>query len=237
MIDQKKKRRAGFYWKQEGNDETPYISVTEILKNTIPKPQLQYWFGQQVYYAVSKDPAIDEKTALYSPFATAKTAANRGSIIHSIIEARQQSGAIVSPMDEELRGYATSFNQWIEVTRPEFLGKEKTVFLEKLRVAGTLDAIVKVNGKNYVVDFKTNKEGTIYPEAHLQVSAYIEALKNSEEKIEGGLLVGLSKDGNYTMESCRDGYETFKHCFHLYTFLQEEKLNKIGWFNPTKGNV
>jgi hypothetical protein len=97
---------------------------------------------------------------------------------------------------------------------------EKTVVNEEYGFAGTLDMIADIGGKRYVIDFKTSKDGTVYPEAHMQVSAYIKSLSG----IDGGIIVGLAPDGTYNHQICRDGFEPFIHALGLYRFINEEKL-------------
>ena len=61
--DQRNDRRGGFYWV----DNKPYVSVTTAL-SVIDKPALRYWFGKQVYLAMTKDPTLNEKAALSAPY-------------------------------------------------------------------------------------------------------------------------------------------------------------------------
>lgn len=213
-------RRAGMYWV----NNQPYVSVTECLK-IIAKPAVQYWYGQQVYYATQKDPRIDEREALAAPYKVSKEAQTRGTTIHSLIEAYKQSGAVISSVPEPLQGYAQAFYTWIDTVKPEILECERTVICEDERYAGTLDMLCAINGKKYVVDFKTSKDGSIYQEAHMQVSAYLHCL----DDVEGGIIVSLSKDGKPTHQHARNGYEAFKACLKLYTFLQHDKLLALGW--------
>lgn len=219
MANQTEKRRGGFYW--DGN--TPYISVTNVLK-IIDKPAIQYWFGQQVYHAMVKDPSIDERTALNAPYATSGSAKDRGTTIHSIIEAHKAGADRIVPGVAEFRGYAKAFYDWFDDIKPELIDAEKTVFNRELGYAGTLDMLANIGGKPHVIDFKTSKKGAIYDEAHLQVSAYREA-----EGVSEGLIVALAEDGTYTQAKARDGFEAFKHALGLYAFLNDEKLKSVGW--------
>ena len=68
-----------------------------------------------------------------------------------------------------------SFVEWANEAKPKFLHKEMTVVSKEYGYAGTVDCIAEINGEVYVIDWKTSQY--IWPEYELQVSAYLEALK------------------------------------------------------------
>lgn len=215
-------RRGGFYWNDEGK---PYVSVTTIFKDVISKPQLMYWFGREVYLEVIKNPSIDERTALAAPYKTSESAAERGSTIHSLAESFKTTGKKIENVPAQYKGYANALYSWIDAFHPNFLENEKRVFNDAYGYAGTLDAIIELNGQKYVIDFKTSKDGTVYQEAHLQVSAYINCLPD----VKGGIIVGLAADGTYNHQVCKDGFKAFVHALELYKFLNQDKLIKLGY--------
>lgn len=222
-MDLKQKRRAGMYFHDSGK---AYISVTEVLK-VINKPVLQHWYGQQVYYAVVKDPAIDERAALASPYQVAMKAADRGTTIHSLIEAYKQSGSVIQTVPEAYKGYAQAFYEWANVFNPEILECERSIFNHEQRYAGTLDMLAKIGDKTFVVDFKTNKKGDVYSEAHMQVSAYLEVMRS--EGVTDGIIVSLAENGTYTHKTVKDGYKAFLAALQIYKFTNDTKLLKLGW--------
>jgi len=217
------KKRGGFYFHPTTNK--PYVSVTTVLKDVIAKPQLQYWYGQQVYLAMVKDPSINERTALNAPYQTAENAAERGSTIHSLAEAYKTTGNQIENVPVQYKGYANALYKWIADFKPKFLENEKKVFNDQYGYAGTLDALIELNGEKYVVDFKTSKDGHIYTEAHLQVSAYIKC----EPDVKGGIIIGFAEDGTYNHTICKPGFDAFIHALELYKFLNQEKLMKVGY--------
>ena len=219
-MNQTNKRRGGFYW----IGEKPYISVTNILRDVLDKPALRYWFGREVYYAMVKDPMIDERTAMGAPYKTSGKAKDRGSTIHSIIEAHKKGAPRIIPNDDELKGYASAFYDWFDAVNPTVLEAERTTINEEYGYAGTLDMLAEIGGKKHVIDFKTSKKGEVYSEAHLQVSAYMHS-----EGVSDGLIVALAADGSYSHVKARDGFEAFKHALELYKFVNEEKLIKVNY--------
>lgn len=224
----KDQRRGGFYFK----DGRAYVSVTHVL-GVIDKPALRYWFGEQVYYAMVKDPTLDKKTALAAPHAVSDKAKNRGSTIHSIVEAYKKGVRLdTKTIPEEFRGYAQAFYKWAESMDITVLAQEKTIFSEAHQYAGTLDLLVKHNGKKeiWVIDVKTGKG--IYPEAFMQIAAYKNALEENGQPVNGAGIVLLNESGEYTFQLSNDTmvkFHGFKACLDIYRALNEEMLKKIGF--------
>ena len=222
-MDKRNERRGGFYWK----GEIPYISVTNVLK-VIDKSALRYWFGQKVYRAIAKNPELTEREALAVPYQNAKGAAERGSTVHSVVEAFKNTGKVpLQGIPEKYQGYVKAFYSWVDDVKPEFLENERTVFNEQYKYAGTLDVLCKLNGKPVVVDIKTSKNAAVYDEAHMQISAYLKCVES--EAVDGGYIVSLGEEGQYNMVKARDGFKAFLHALGLYEFINYEKLEDIGW--------
>lgn len=188
----KNKRRGGFYWRED----VPYVSVTEILK--IPdKPALRYWFGQQVYRAMVLNPSMSEQEALAAPYQTSKSAMSRGTTVHSIVEAYKHTNEHIDSIPEDFRGYARAFYKWIGDYGAAIVDRERSVFSEKYKLAGTLDltATLQVDDLPYVIDIKTGKD--IYEEAFYQTAAYRHMLAEEGIKTQGVAVLLLREDGEY----------------------------------------
>lgn len=224
-MNQKNEKRGGMYWK--GNKA--YLAVTEVLK-IIDKPQLRYWFGQQVYYAMVKDPSLEEKEALSAPYKTSDKAKVRGTTVHSIVEAYRKNGVEVKFETEEAEktfgGYRDAFLKWIKELDITIVENEKTVFSEKYGYAGTLDLLVRINGnkETTLVDVKTGKD--IYPESALQVSAYRNALEEQGIEIKECAVLLLMENGTYKYEVCENRLDGFLAAKTLYEQINYEKLVK-----------
>jgi PD-(D/E)XK nuclease superfamily protein len=83
--------------------------------------------------------------------------------------------------DDEISPYLDALERdWLLAFRPSYEAAEMTVVHETWGYAGTLDAIVTIGGKRYIVDYKSgatdlNERGRLrgpYPEAALQLAAY-----------------------------------------------------------------
>jgi hypothetical protein len=240
--DQRGNRRGGFYWE----NEKPYVSVTNVLK-VIDKPALRYWFGKEVFLAMVKDPTLDEKAALSAPYQKSDKAKDRGTTVHSIVEAYKHSEKYIESVPAEFKGYAQAFYDWTRDNHVTILEHEKTVINEMDGYAGTLDLLVQLNGSPhyYVIDVKTGKD--IYPEAFLQLSAYRRALQSQNKVKKGGtwgelgetlgkmsMKIGvllLQEDGSYKFEkSERDYFDIFLSAKKLWEWQNEGLLNKMGYY-------
>lgn len=219
MADKTKKRRAGFYWL----DDKPYVSVTNVLK-IIDKPALRYWFGQQVYYAVAKDPTLNEREALSAPYRTSKSAASRGTAIHRVIETFKNDPEVINHVPEEYKGYVEAFVKWYKDIKPEFLETEKTVVSHEHKYAGTLDLKAKIGGEECLIDFKTSKDGKVYDEAHIQLSAYCKA-----EGTPRGFIIGLGENGNYNHVEADLDFEVFLASKKIWEFKNRKMIESIGY--------
>lgn len=160
-----------YVWKEKS-----YVSVTTVLKS-LPKEALQAWRERQIINSAIENklalPEMEDKdiTALLSSSSTAHrdTAGNIGSSIHSYID-KMSKGIVSVPPNENIAGYINSFRQFVNDWNPIFHENEATVFSNTWGYAGTMDALVEINGRLHILDFKTGKR--VYPEAALQMSAY-----------------------------------------------------------------
>lgn len=218
-------RRAGFYW----NGDKPYLSVTTVLQ-AIDKPALRYWFGKEVYYAMVKDPSLSEKAALSAPYQTSGKAKDRGSSIHSIVEAYKSTGDPIDTIPSPLREYAVAFYDFMRDHKATMLEQEKTVFSDEHRLAGTLDIYAEIEGRKFIIDVKTGKD--IYPEVGLQLSAYREMLGKPVDEI-AVLLLETGQDGypttKYKFQTLKPDFETFLAAKRVWEWLNQDKCVKIGY--------
>jgi hypothetical protein len=186
-----KGRRGEFYWV----DGQPYVSVTKII-SVLDKPALRYWFGQQVYRAFAADPGLSEKDALSAPYQTSNKAKDRGTTVHSIVEAWKQSQAHIDTIPDQFKGYAEAFYEFVKTNHVKVIENERTVVSKKYGFAGTLDVLANINGNEtpLIIDVKTGKG--LYPEVQLQLSAYQQGLKENGINANLSALL-LREDGSF----------------------------------------
>lgn len=90
-----------------------------------------------------------------------------------------------------------AFVRWYDARKPRVIHSECVVGItsdEEYNYAGKFDLIAEIDGKTYIIDFKTSTG--IYSEAFLQLAAYQYACeKESGLKIDGRMIVRIGKDG------------------------------------------
>jgi len=222
-MDKRNERRGGFYWIKD----KPYISVTNVLK-VIDKPPLRYWYGNQIYWAMVKEPDLDEGSAMQKPWETSGKAKDRGSTVHSIVEAWKNIGEVRGTELDEFGGYATAFDNWRKDYTVNPIEHEKTV-ISKHGYAGTLDLLADVNGKKCLIDVKTNKYANIYDEVQLQLSAYRQALREEGIEVDEMYALALGDDGKYKFKSFEEDLDTFLHAKKLWEWANKTKCEKVGY--------
>ena len=91
--------------------------------------------------------------------------------------------------------------------------------------AGTGDMVAGIGGKLNLFDFKSSKDGRVYDEVELQLSAYGEAFG----KPCGLIAVGLAEDGTYTHKKVENKYDTFLSVKRIWEWKNAAKCEKVGY--------
>lgn len=159
-------------------------------------------------------------------------AASLGSTIHGMIEdyvkakINKQDYKIDEELDERVVNGFQAFLNWEKENKVEFLHSEKLIYSAKYGYVGTADCIAKLDGKLFLLDWKTGN--AIYDEMTYQVSAYIMAREEEfpKEKYEGAIIVRLDKEtGEFiekeiSLEEIKEGQDTFLHCLAIKNALK-----------------
>ena len=159
--------------------------VTEILSSTIHEEYLLDWsnhlgFSRKNYRE------------------TLQWYADVGTIVHSIIEDLINKGysdrTIKSDtMISSVNNAVMSFIEWYSIilnNNSKIICTEKKLICEWF--GGTCDLLININGKNYLIDFKTSKR--ISFKHFLQLSAYKYICELNNIKIDGVGILLLSRD-------------------------------------------
>lgn len=148
--------------------------VTTIL-GMISKPQLYAWYAKN-----GQD-----------SFRILEESGEFGSTVHSLIE------AVVSGQKPHLNAknktILDNFQVWADKNVKEYLWFEKQVLSEKYKYGGTADfAFINKAGKRVLADVKTSSG--IWPEMHVQLAAYEQALEEMGEKFDELIILHLDKE-------------------------------------------
>ena len=221
-------KRGVYYWV----NKKPYISVTEVLK-VLNKPALMYWFGREIHTAMLKEPGLTWELAKMKPYEKSTQARNRGTTVHSIVEAWKNIDEVVG-QEGPFQGYAKAFKKWLEDHKVEVLENEKQIVSQRYGYGGTTDMLVRLNGNQYptLIDVKTGKD--LYYEVHLQMSAYKHAVEESGTKLSGTAALLLNEDGSYKYQTGQEKFHIFLACLEIYKDINKEQLQKVGYFERIK---
>lgn len=136
----------------------------------------------------------------------------RGSDVHRAAE--QIALGIEPTIVEGTEAYVTQLVRWLSKWKPEFLLAEAPVYNVEHAYAGTLDGIMRIDDRNFVIDYKTTNKGPEaksrppYPEVALQLCAYAHAES-----------VGVLSEQRY---------DSFRQRYYLYDeMVEHEKLPQI----------
>lgn len=228
--DRRAKRRAGFYWESVNGVEEPFVSVTTVLK-VLDKPALLHWMAKEVWMAMSKEPSLSLEEARRAPYKKSKKSMDRGSQVHAIAEAWKKGNLQVNleGLPENVRPYAQALDSWGRTVKPVPIENEKTVVSYKYGYAGTMDMLAQIGGELAIVDFKTNQKGQVYDEAHLQISAYKQALSEAGIEVEKGYVIGLGENGKFNMVEVDWNLQAFLACKLIWEFKDRKGIEKMGY--------
>ena len=152
--------------------------VTDILSNTIHSDALMYWANSLGFKRIKYKDALEQ-------------AADIGTKAHSAIEHFLKENQISDNI------CFLGFMKWYETITKEN-NNVKIIYSEKSLVCdyfgGTLDCLIEINGKKYLIDFKTSNKITY--KYFIQLAAYRYMLREVENiNVDGTIILQLNKAG------------------------------------------
>jgi len=160
-----------------------------------------------------------------------REAQNIGSDVHKWIELwikfKIHGGSAVADYPYEVKTPMENFHKWVESREVEWIDSEKKVYSKFWNYAGTIDALAKINGELYVIDFKTSAK--IYKEYYLQIYGYAQAIHemvndDSNKHYPKGMIVRLDKNENKFQEAA---FECEPRVFHNALSIKEFQSKRI----------
>ena len=177
-------------------DGTLVPSVTNVI-GIMDKPALPRWAAKMV-----AERAMTMKHALANmsdnevvdvlkgaPWSKSQRAADRGTDIHAYLEARL-NGLKPERLSDDAEPFKDAADDWFDRVGGLFDNVQTEVTLFHPLYAGTTDLVGQVDGRWFIVDFKTSK--AIYDEAALQLSA----LSGCYTMADGSSVPWRNADGN-----------------------------------------
>ncbi|MFJ3084466.1 PD-(D/E)XK nuclease family protein [Streptomyces halstedii] len=147
-----------------------------------PKPFLVFWAAKEAAQAaidnwdivnklVERDPAGAMDYLKNAHRRKSKAASDLGSSAHTYFEKLARGESVnLRHVHADVQPHVKHFREFLDEVQPEFLYFEETVWDDDLQVAGSFDAIAKVDGEIVIIDWKTSK--AVYESVALQLSAY-----------------------------------------------------------------
>lgn len=104
-------------------------------------------------------------------------------------------------MLEKINAGVQGFINWVKENKVEIIESEQITYSMENDFIGKFDAILSIDGKKYLTDYKTSNG--IYNEHYYQISAYLNSVEEErQEKFDGALIIAIvkedkeDKDGN-----------------------------------------
>jgi hypothetical protein len=223
----------GYYLDPTDSSSPQYRGVTSLLKAGMP-PYLVPWAAKTAAeWAVAHraewadlDDAAAVDVIKRAPNRLRDAAADRGTIVHRILELSEDDGAPSPDLwDGSAAPYIEAGLRFIADFRPRWIWREATVFNPEAGYAGTLDFIAEIAGLGEVVgDWKTSR--AIYPEVAAQLAAYrfahhaVDVMDRRLQipHIDGAIAVHLRADGTYAVHPVKAdeaAYEAVMACVRV----------------------
>ena len=164
-------------WDRYNFNGRPVPRVTEIISSCIHEDYLLKWANYLGFKRKSYVEALND-------------AANIGTVAHNSIEKyltkKEESSTNICFL-----GFMQWWNMISTNNEIEILSIEKRLVCAYF--GGTLDALISINGKTYIIDYKTSNYVTY--KHFVQLAAYRYMLRNVENiEVDGVIILQLNKD-------------------------------------------
>lgn len=191
-----------------------FPSVTWILDSSYPKGiEFYKWLASQGWENAQavKEAAGDRGSKVHHAIVDLL----KGAVVRQDAPYWNDSKKTEEPLSDEEYRYLMTFQTFWEGTKPTLVESETVCFSEKYGYAGTVDAVLKIGKKLYIVDWKTSSR--IYPSYLLQVAAYAKAMEEQRryKRLYSGIVrLGTKHKSGFEFKEF-DPKETARH-FSLF---------------------
>lgn len=209
--------------------------VTEILSAMLHEEGIVQWSNSLGFSNKSYSKTLNEYAQI-------------GTYTHESIENILKFGFYINEfprhLESSINNAIRSFSEWFKIIREktqyEILGIEDVLSCEYF--GGTADLLIRINGKVYLVDFKTSNYITY--KHFVQLSAYRHMYSLSGIEIDGVMILQLSKKNiefkEYLLDfSNTNDLEYIDECFKLFmgitmSYYQRTKIEDCKTFRRGK---
>lgn len=164
-----------------------YVEMSQVMAET---PPLDI-FREMINNELSKEKAYQKELRKAGTIGTQVHKRIEWEFLGEVNKARSEDPP---PLDSpEAQQSFLRATEWRKATNLKVLDTERQVASLQGAYAGTLDALVEIDKRVGVIDFKTSNKGQVYPEHFLQNCAYRLALAESGVKTQAGWIILLPK--------------------------------------------
>lgn len=169
--------RVGYYVDPTDPYGRKLVGVTTAIGASIPKPYLADWrvklcaqyVADNAGYLEGLDHGECVAAVKKGGAALADYAANKGTIVHRVMELAVTGGIADAVWDGDCTGHVNAGLAFLDDYRPQIIWTEATVFYPEQGYAGTLDLLAIIDGEVWALDYKTGSK--LSDEAGLQLAA------------------------------------------------------------------
>ena len=139
---------------------------------------------------------------------------NRGNNVHRACELLDNGNLDWLSVSDEIRGYVAAYESFLSESKCGILEVEQRLFNENLFVAGTVDRIIKLNGRTTVLDIKSGAHQKWWK---YQVAGYAR-MKFGKAPV-NTMSLELRADGKYSVRNYNDhghNVAVFESCVNVY---------------------
>jgi len=171
-------------------------------------------------------------------------AATFGSMVHDFAEkfaiakmaGEEVAESELDDLPEPVENGINAFLDWYNKNDVKFLEIETLVYSKKHKYSGTFDAVVEIEGKRYLLDYKTSSG--IYNDMKYQIACYKEAYLEEHGKQDlGAILIHFDKktgDFHPHFVSDEDHKKDFPAFLGLLAVKRREKELQAEWYAKNK---
>lgn len=142
-----------------------------------------------------------------------------GQRVHFACQLDDESDLDASSIGDDVAPYLEAWRKFLSESGARVVHNERKVYEPTLRYAGTLDNVLEIGGKKWLVDKKTSISTPIA--AGPQTAAYLRAL--NDPTVTRRAAVRLRPDGTYRFDSLAgtDDWSAFLSCLTLQRFKEK----------------
>ena len=220
--NKKHPKRGGWYYFTVDGKNVKYPSITNILGVLDKSRFLVPWASKACSAIACEEPWLTPDEIYNKHRARDVIAAGtRGKGVHNIAEKILENRNYRADGNlEEIYGkYLNPFRNFINDYKPKVIETEKVVRSDKYGIGGSLDQLLEIGGKLWLVDIKTSK--AIYNTFHLQLGFYNQALKEEGIETEKQMILHLPGNGKYNLIEAEGNMDIVQALKQVYLWMEK----------------